>query len=115
MAGEAGARATTRASRWTPGPSSLTVTFGFGHSFFAPYGPGRSSARPRSTRCPTSPPTRSTPKRSNGDLWVQIGADDALVAFHALRALQKEAAGTARVRWQMNGFNRTPGRHRAAR
>lgn len=31
-------------------------------------------------------------KRSNGDLWVQIGADDALVAFHALRALQKDAA-----------------------
>lgn len=47
--------------------------------------------------------------RSNGDLWVQIGADDALVAFHALRAVQKEAASTATVRWQMNGFNRTPG------
>jgi dye decolorizing peroxidase len=49
------------------------------------------------------------PRRSNGDLWIQIGADDALVAFHALRALQKEAAGQARLRWQMNGFNRTPG------
>jgi dye decolorizing peroxidase len=40
---------------------------------------------------------------------VQIGADDGLVAYHALRALQKDARGTARVRWQMNGFNRTPG------
>ena len=32
-------------------------------------------------------------KRCNGDLWVQIGADDALVAFHALRALQKDGRG----------------------
>ena len=47
--------------------------------------------------------------RSNGDLWVQIGADDALVAFHALRAIQKDAGQAAKVRWQMNGFNRSPG------
>lgn len=40
---------------------------------------------------------------------MQIGADDALVAFHALRAVQKTAGTAARVRWQMNGFNRTPG------
>lgn len=40
---------------------------------------------------------------------MQIGADDALVAFHALRAVQKAAGTAARVRWQMNGFNRTPG------
>ncbi|KPC76789.1 peroxidase, partial [Streptomyces sp. NRRL WC-3753] len=46
---------------------------------------------------------------SNGDLWVQIGADDALVAFHALRAVQKDAGQAARVRWQMDGFNRSPG------
>ena len=37
------------------------------------------------------------------------GADDALVAFHALRAIQKDAGSAARIRWQMNGFNRTPG------
>ncbi|GAA3499105.1 hypothetical protein GCM10019016_062080 [Streptomyces prasinosporus] len=40
---------------------------------------------------------------------MQIGADDALVAFHALRAVQKDAGAAARVRWQMNGFNRSPG------
>ncbi len=40
---------------------------------------------------------------------MQIGADDALVAFHALRVLQKAADGAASLRWQMNGFNRTPG------
>lgn len=90
------------------GPSSLTVTFGFGATFFERTG--------LTTRRPPGldplPPFSSDhldAGRSNGDLWVQIGADDALVAFHALRAVQKEAASTATVRWQMNGFNRTPG------
>jgi dye decolorizing peroxidase len=32
-----------------------------------------------------------------------------LVAFHALRILQRQAAPSAALRWQMNGFNRTPG------
>ncbi|CAM5302940.1 Deferrochelatase OS=Streptomyces tendae OX=1932 GN=efeB PE=3 SV=1 [Streptomyces tendae] len=40
---------------------------------------------------------------------MQIGADDALVAFHALRAIQRDAGAAARIRWQMNGFNRSPG------
>ncbi|MFF0334109.1 iron uptake transporter deferrochelatase/peroxidase subunit [Streptomyces fimicarius] len=90
------------------GPSSLTVTFGFGRTFFARTGlAGRLPAA--LDPLPAFSADALDAKRSNGDLWAQIGADDALVAFHALRALQKEAAGTARVRWQMNGFNRTPG------
>lgn len=90
------------------GPSSLTVTFGFGATFFERTGladrrpPGLDPLPPFSADHLDS-------ARSEGDLWVQIGADDALVAFHALRAVQKEAASTATVRWQMNGFNRTPG------
>ncbi|MFG3404234.1 iron uptake transporter deferrochelatase/peroxidase subunit [Streptomyces sp. NPDC048142] len=90
------------------GPSSLTVTFGFGRTFFART--GLTARLPAALDpLPAFSADELDAKRSNGDLWVQIGADDALVAFHALRALQKEAAGTARVRWQMNGFNRTPG------
>ncbi|WP_457307223.1 Dyp-type peroxidase, partial [Polaromonas sp. P5_E6] len=90
------------------GPSSLTVTFGFGATFFERTGltghrpPGLDPLPPFSA-------DHLDTGRSNGDLWVQIGADDALVAFHALRAVQKEAASTATVRWQMDGFNRTPG------
>ncbi|MYQ87895.1 deferrochelatase/peroxidase EfeB [Streptomyces sp. SID4936] len=90
------------------GPSSLTVTFGFGRTFFERTGltdhrpPGLDPLPPFSS-------DHIDAARSNGDLWVQIGADDALVAFHALRAVQKEAAPAARVRWQMNGFNRAPG------
>ncbi|WNF28170.1 iron uptake transporter deferrochelatase/peroxidase subunit [Streptomyces sp. C11-1] len=90
------------------GPSSLTVTFGFGRTFFART--GLTAALPAALDpLPAFSSDHLDAKRSEGDLWVQIGADDALVAFHALRAIQKGAAGTARVRWQMNGFNRTPG------
>ncbi|MBQ0983323.1 deferrochelatase/peroxidase EfeB [Streptomyces sp. F63] len=90
------------------GPSSLTVTFGFGHSFFGRT--GLEDHRPAALDpLPAFSSDALDPRRSNGDLWVQIGADDALVAFNALRALQKDAAGTARVRWQMNGFNRSAG------
>ncbi|WP_406285904.1 iron uptake transporter deferrochelatase/peroxidase subunit [Streptomyces sp. NBC_00209] len=90
------------------GPSSLTVTFGFGATFFERTGltahrpPGLDPLPPFSS-------DHLDAGRSNGDLWVQIGADDALVAFHALRAVQRETASTATVRWQMNGFNRAPG------
>ncbi|WP_236243875.1 iron uptake transporter deferrochelatase/peroxidase subunit [Streptomyces sp. CC210A] len=90
------------------GPCSLTVTFGFGASFFDRT--GLAARRPRQLEpLPAFSADQLDPKRSNGDLWVQIGADDALVAFHALRTLQKEAGGAAAVRWQMNGFNRSPG------
>ncbi|MFE2440753.1 iron uptake transporter deferrochelatase/peroxidase subunit [Streptomyces sp. NPDC059426] len=90
------------------GPSSLTVTFGFGQTFFGKT--GLDDQLPEALApLPDFVSDALDPKRSNGDLWIQIGADDALVAFHALRALQREAGSTARLRWQMNGFNRTPG------
>ncbi|MEU3076203.1 iron uptake transporter deferrochelatase/peroxidase subunit [Streptomyces laurentii] len=90
------------------GPSSLTLTFGFGRTFFDRT--GLTARRPAQLDpLPAFSSDVLDPKRSEGDLWVQIGADDALVAFHALRAVQKDAAGAARVRWQMNGFNRSAG------
>ncbi|MEU1015040.1 iron uptake transporter deferrochelatase/peroxidase subunit [Streptomyces sp. NPDC005900] len=90
------------------GPSGLSVTFGFGASFFTRT--GLKKERPAALDpLPDFSSDHLDKARSNGDLWVQIGANDPLVAFHALRAIQKEAAGAARVRWQMNGFNRSPG------
>lgn len=107
MAGEPSAHDDTDVAR-DAGPSSLTITFGFGHSFF-----GRTGLeKQRPTALDPLPEFSSDhldKNRSNGDLWVQIGANDALVAFHALRAIQKDAGSAARVRWQMNGFNRSPG------
>ncbi|MEU9554437.1 iron uptake transporter deferrochelatase/peroxidase subunit [Streptomyces fumanus] len=107
MAGEPAGAGDTDVAR-DAGPSSLTVTFGFGHSFFART--GLEKQRPVALDpLPDFSSDRLDKARSNGDLWVQIGADDALVAFHALRAIQKDAGSAARVRWQMNGFNRSPG------
>ncbi|PAZ09440.1 deferrochelatase/peroxidase EfeB [Streptomyces sp. SA15] len=107
MAGEAAAHDDTDVAR-DAGPSSLTVTFGFGHSFFGRT--GLEKQRPVSLDpLPDFSSDHLDKKRSDGDLWVQIGANDALVAFHALRAIQKDAGSAARLRWQMNGFNRSPG------
>ncbi|WP_406007986.1 iron uptake transporter deferrochelatase/peroxidase subunit [Streptomyces sp. NBC_00637] len=107
MAGEATASDDTDVAR-DAGPSSLTVTFGFGNSFFTRT--GLEKQRPVALDpLPDFSSDHLDKTRSNGDLWVQIGANDALVAFHALRAIQKDAGGAAKVRWQMNGFNRTPG------
>ncbi|MGV4888424.1 iron uptake transporter deferrochelatase/peroxidase subunit [Streptomyces viridosporus] len=107
MAGEPSRQDDTGVAR-DAGPSSLTLTFGFGHGFFART--GLEEQRPVALDpLPDFSSDRLDKSRSNGDLWVQIGADDALVAFHALRAVQKDAGSAARVRWQMNGFNRSPG------
>ncbi|MFI6437086.1 iron uptake transporter deferrochelatase/peroxidase subunit [Streptomyces sp. NPDC050759] len=107
MAGEASGSDDTDVAR-DAGPSSLTLTFGFGHSFFART--GLEKQRPVALDpLPDFSSDQLDKARSNGDLWVQIGANDALVAFHALRAVQKDAGSAAKVRWQMNGFNRTPG------
>ncbi|WP_406171316.1 iron uptake transporter deferrochelatase/peroxidase subunit [Streptomyces sp. NBC_00996] len=107
MAGEAATHDDTDVAR-DAGPSSLTLTFGFGHSFFART--GLEKRRPVALDpLPDFSSDHLDKARSNGDLWVQIGANDALVAFHALRAVQKDTGSAARVRWQMNGFNRSPG------
>ncbi|MFG2498292.1 iron uptake transporter deferrochelatase/peroxidase subunit [Streptomyces sp. NPDC048441] len=107
MAGKAAAGEDTDVAR-DAGPSSLTVTFGFGHSFFSRT--GLEKQRPGALDpLPDFSSDHLDKARSDGDLWAQIGANDPLVAFHALRAIQKEAGDAARVRWQMNGFNRSPG------
>lgn len=90
------------------GPCSLTITFGFGASFLTKTGLG-SLLPPALEPLPAFSSDALDSKRCGGDLLVQICADDALVAFHALRLLQRLARPTARIRWQMNGFNRTPG------
>ncbi|MEU4118329.1 iron uptake transporter deferrochelatase/peroxidase subunit [Kitasatospora sp. NPDC028055] len=90
------------------GPCSLTVTLGFGATLFDRT--GLADRRPAALEpLPAFPGDALDPARGDGDLFVQIGADDALVTVHALRTLQKLAAGTAALRWQSAGFSRTPG------
>ena len=90
------------------GPSSLTVTFGFGASVFAKAGLG-AQLPGQLAPLPVFASDALVPANSDGDLWVQVCADDGLVAFHAMRTLQQLAAGAAAVRWQMSGFSRSPG------
>jgi dye decolorizing peroxidase len=90
------------------GPCSLSVTFGFGRSFFSRT--GLEKQRPDELApLPEFSGDALDKDRSDGDLWVQIGCNDGLVAFDALREIQRQARGTARLRWEMNGFTRTPG------
>lgn len=90
------------------GPCSLTVTVGFGAALFDKA--GLADRRPPGLEpLPAFPGDALDPARGDGDLFVQIGADDVLVTVHALRVLQRLAAGTAAQRWQSAGFARTPG------
>ena len=110
MAGEAAAHDDTDVAL-DAGPSSLTVTFGFGHGFFARTGlenaaPGR--ARP-AARLLLRPPRQGPQQRR------PVGADRRRRRAGRLpRAARAPEGGghAARVRWQMNGFNRIAGRHR---
>ncbi len=90
------------------GPASLTVTIGFGRAFFGKVGLTKQLPQALAP-LPDFSSDVLDKARSDGDLWLQIGANDGLVAFNALRVLQRVAGNRARVRWQMTGFNRTPG------
>jgi deferrochelatase/peroxidase EfeB len=47
------------------------------------------------------------PDQSNGDLCLQVCADDPQVAVHAVRNLSRIAFGRAKIRWSQLGFGRT--------
>jgi len=92
-------------------PARLTLTFGFGPSFFGKDGEDRfglGGARPAAL-APLPPLTGDVldEARSDGDLCVQACADDPQVAFHAVRNLARIARGVAVVRWSQLGFGRT--------
>ncbi|MFJ3841499.1 Dyp-type peroxidase [Streptomyces sp. NPDC090054] len=90
-------------------PARLTVTFGLGPNFFDRT--GLTAARPEALApLPSFPEDQLDPARSDGDLLIQIGADDAFVTAHVLRTLQRLARGEATLRWTMTGFTAADGR-----
>lgn len=93
------------------GPSQLTLTFGFGPSLFGSGAPDRfglSSRRPAELEpLPSFKGDSLEVSRSGGDLCVQVCADDAQVAFHAIHVLSRIADGVAVLRWAQPGFGRT--------
>jgi deferrochelatase/peroxidase EfeB len=86
--------------------AALTLTIGFGRSFFDKL--GIADRRPEVLEdLPEFTGDRLDPARSNGDICIQACADDQLVAFHAVRNLVRAGFGTTAVRWTQLGFGRT--------
>jgi dye decolorizing peroxidase len=84
----------------------LTVTFGFGPGFVArANGTAPSWLGP----LPAFSIDRLQPEYSDGDLLIQIAADDPLTVAHTTRMLLKDTRGFASVRWTQHGFRRAYG------
>ena len=87
--------------------ANLTLTVGFGPSLFDDRF-GLADRRPAAlAEIPPLPGDELDPDRSGGDLCVQACADDAQVAFHAVRNLLRLGRGTVVMRWCQLGFGRT--------
>ncbi|MDJ0375939.1 Dyp-type peroxidase [Cryobacterium sp. PH31-L1] len=87
-------------------PARLTVTFGFGPGLVAAAG----GTAPTWLRpLPAFGVDRLDPAWGDGDLLLQIAADDALTVAHATRMLLKDSRSFGTVRWVQTGFRRAPG------
>ena len=89
-------------------PARLTITVGFGSGLFNQDGKDRfglAAQRPAAlVDMPAFPGDQLVAQWSGGDLSVQACADDAPVAFPAVRQLAHLGEGTAQLRWVQNGF-----------
>ncbi|MFJ3958877.1 Dyp-type peroxidase [Arthrobacter sp. NPDC090010] len=88
-------------------PARLTVTFGFGPGLFRIAAPAQAPAWLRAL--PAFGIDRLRPEFSDGDLLLQICADDPLTLAHAQRMLLKDSRSFATVRWVQQGFRRAYG------
>ncbi|VEH44044.1 Dyp-type peroxidase [Kocuria rosea] len=88
-------------------PARLTVTLGFGRRLLGLVAPDRAPAWLRPL--PPFSIDRLEERWSDGDLLLQICADDRLAVSHAQRVLLKAARSFAAVRWVQDGFRHTVG------
>ena len=93
-------------------PSRLTLTFGFGPGLFERNGVDRyglASRRPEALiDLPKFNGDQLVPEKTGGDLCIQACANDAQVAFHAVRQLARLAYGSASLKWVQTGFLSAP-------
>ncbi len=89
-------------------PAGLTITFGFGAGLFIKGGVDRyglAAKRPEAlVDLPKFNGDQLQPARTGGDISVQACADDPMVAFHAVRELDRLSYGGAQFRWAQAGF-----------
>ena len=89
-------------------PARLTVTLGFGPELVRRV--AGDSAVPSWLRpLPEFSIDRLEDRWNDGDLLLQIAADDAVTIAHATRMLLKSARSTAVPRWRQSGFRRSRG------
>ncbi|TCW23445.1 Dyp-type peroxidase [Dietzia cinnamea] len=90
-------------------PARLTVTIGLGPGFFD--AAGIPEKRPSwLAQLPAFPQIDQLEDRwSEGDLLLQICADDPLIVSHAARILASSVRGVARQRWAQRGFRKAVG------
>ena len=87
-------------------PARVTVTFGFGPGLVARTG----AAAPAWLRpLPAFAIDRLRPEYGDGDLLLQVAADDPVTVAHATRMLLKDARAFAAPRWVQQGFRRAHG------
>ena len=99
-------------------PARLTFTFGVGPSLFDGRF-GLTDRRPGAlVPLPAFPGDQLNPQWCDGDLVVQVAADDFQTAYHAVHTLTRLAKGVAVPRWAQAGFQpglevnpRGPGRN----
>jgi deferrochelatase/peroxidase EfeB len=89
-------------------PQNLTITVGFGPSFFSKNGVDRfqiAHKRPAAlVDLPKFPGDQMIEGKTGGDISLQACADDPQVAFHAVRQLVRIAGKAAALRWVESGY-----------
>jgi deferrochelatase/peroxidase EfeB len=86
----------------------LTVTLGLGPTFFDRI--GLQSRRPEQLApLPHFPADALVADHSNGDICIQVCAEDPQIAYHAQRNLTRIGLGTVGLRWTQSGFLGLPG------
>lgn len=89
-------------------PARLSITVGFGPSFFERL--GLENQRPVGlVDIPPLPIDQLQERWSGGDLVLQVGGDDPLALAHAVRLLLRDSRAFADVRWVQHGFREARG------
>ena len=92
-------------------PARLTVTFGFGPGLLERAG---AEVPTWLAPLPSFEIDELDPELGDGDLLLQVAADDPLTVSHAVRMLLKDARAFTAVRWVQHGFRRALGTQRPA-
>lgn len=85
------------------GAYGLTLTFGISPSFLKKLGMDK-LAPPEFENLPAFPRDQIRAELSGGDICIQACAEDAQVAFHAVRQLVRQARSNVTMRWSQMGF-----------